>query len=339
MLIADAITGCRHRLRDVGSARWSDAELTGHINHAMSDVSNYDPLPAFSSETAAQAIDISGISDLIRVTAVECPSGQYPRKYRRWQYEGAGKILVKMDSPSGNANIYYDKERAIGDALPDHEGIVIDLASGYALQDYAADTINKANIGESERFRLMGQGWIDNAFARLSGIQYERQLELPVIVLVDHTDMALQDYSMYVPLEVIDSTKDAAQEIDVSSISGLIQVTGVGFPSGAFPPRMRSWSPITRTDIMLMFAAPGGSWSGKIDLHYTKKRTSAQIIPGHEQIVDSLARAYALTEFSMTTTDHAHPDVVKLAHAEATELKQWAMGQLLHIKEEREESQ
>ena len=339
MLIADAITACEYRLRDTSNARWSEAELTAHINHGLVEYSMYIPLAeVVETIDAAQRMDISGVTGLIRVTAVEWASGQYPRQFQGFDMESDQYVFLDAEgSFSGKAFIYYDGERAIGDVVPDHESAVCDLACAFALEDYAANTTNKANVGETERFRVMAGDWRKAALGQLVEAQFKREMGIPVKVLVKHRNHALEDYSHYVPFSDIDSNLDAARTITVSGLTGLIKVTGVGFPKAQYPPRMRSFSPSEdNTKVLLQFPEPAGGWSGKVDIYYDRLRVSSEVLPTHQEVVDKLAEAYALEDYASLTRQYSNAKAIEARMKQGAELKAWALGRLDAIRKERE---
>jgi hypothetical protein len=157
MKLDEMITLVRNDLRDTdsGSYRWSDAELTRHINRAVAELSESLPQPARSTMptvAGSRELDISGLNDRITVAAVEFPVGNSPASYQQFFIWGNTLTIVSGSEPDGsNCNIYYGVLHVLdaqGSTLPSwYEDLVAGGAGGHAAIEWAAYAINRVNIG------------------------------------------------------------------------------------------------------------------------------------------------------------------------------------------------
>lgn len=140
---------------DSGNYRWTDAELTRHINRAVRELSEKIPLPAratLSTMADSRELDISSLVDRIMVEAVEFPVDASPPSYQRFSIWGDTLTLIGGCEPDGsNCNIYYGTLHTLdanGSTIPaKYEDLVATGACGYAAVEAAAGAINKVNIG------------------------------------------------------------------------------------------------------------------------------------------------------------------------------------------------
>ena len=173
MLIAAAIARIRNDLKDVSpGTRWTDAVLTIHVDEACEDYSAYDPMSAYdNSISAARTFSVSTLTGLTKVRGIGYPANTIPPRMRQFDMRDDSTVIMQVaDTMSSVVEVYYEKERAIGDIPVENEGLVCRLASAYALEEYAAYSTDKVNDGETERFRAMGGEWKAWAFARLAEI-------------------------------------------------------------------------------------------------------------------------------------------------------------------------
>ena len=146
MNLTDMITLVRRDLKD-GTApyRWSDDELTRHIERALKELSERVPLPAMAllpTTAGSREVDISSLEDRIMVQAVEYPVDEFPTRYQRFSVWGDTLTVITGDAPNGgNCQVYYGTMHvlnALGSTIPvKHEDIVTAGAAGYALESYA----------------------------------------------------------------------------------------------------------------------------------------------------------------------------------------------------------
>ena len=157
MNLAGMISLVRYDLRDTesGSYRWSDVEITRHINRAVAELSESLPQPVKATlPTAAglRDLDISSLTDRIMVAAVEFPLGASPPSYQQFAIWGDTMTIMSGGEPDGsNCNIYYGALHVLdaqGTTLPSkYEDLVAGGAGGYAAIEWASYAINRVNIG------------------------------------------------------------------------------------------------------------------------------------------------------------------------------------------------
>jgi hypothetical protein len=157
MNLSDMITLVRKDLHDTesGSYRWTDTELTRHINRAVAELSESLPQPVRTTlPTTAQSreLDISSLSDRIMVAAVEYPLGTLPPSYQQFFIWGDTLTIMGGDEPDGgNCNIYYGSLHTLdaqGSTLPSkYVDLVAGGAAGYAAIEWASYATNRVNVG------------------------------------------------------------------------------------------------------------------------------------------------------------------------------------------------
>jgi hypothetical protein len=177
---------------DSGNYRWSDTELTRHINRAVRELSEWLPLPAratLPTTSGSRELDISGLSDRIMVEAVEYPLDSSPPSYQQFSIWGDTLTIISGSEPNGdNCYIYYGTMHTLdasGSTLPTkYEDLVAAGACGYAALEWAAYAINRVNIGGAntvKEFRLWGSerlGFFQEGLKRLGRRQRVRPQQL-----------------------------------------------------------------------------------------------------------------------------------------------------------------
>ncbi len=157
MNLAEMISLVRNDLHDEDDAnyRWSDAELTRHIDRAVGELSESLPLPAkavLPTTAGSRELDISGLSDRIMVAAVEYPVGGVPPSYQQFSIWGDMLAIMSGSQPDGsNCHVYYGARHILdseGSTVPHrYEDLVVGGACGYAAIEWAAYAINRVNVG------------------------------------------------------------------------------------------------------------------------------------------------------------------------------------------------
>jgi hypothetical protein len=140
---------------DATNYRWTDGELTRHINRAVGELSESLPLPAkatLSTTAGSRELDISGLNDRIMVAAVEYPLGANPPNYQQFSIWGDVLTILSGSPPDGsNCDIYYGARHTLdaqGTTLPGkYEDLVADGVCGYAAIELAVYSINRVNLG------------------------------------------------------------------------------------------------------------------------------------------------------------------------------------------------
>ena len=148
----------RKDLNDDGSIRWSDDELDRHIEHTVLDISQAVPLQAKDTsltipDPSSREIDISSLTGLIFVEAVEYPTGEYPKRYRNFKVWADVLELLIDTAPTATDSlyVYYGMVHTVdasGSSLPAHlEDLCAVGAGAYAALEWASYTINQVNVG------------------------------------------------------------------------------------------------------------------------------------------------------------------------------------------------
>jgi len=140
---------------DASNYRWTDDELGRHIAHAVKDFSEYLPNEQKATKattSGSRAIDISDLSDMVMVVAVEYPVANFPKRYQRFSIWADTLTILGEEIPDGsNAYICYGKVHTLSaesSTIPArHEDLIAAGACGYAAVEWAAYAINRVNIG------------------------------------------------------------------------------------------------------------------------------------------------------------------------------------------------
>jgi hypothetical protein len=159
-LLTTTIHAVRNDLKDLVSAdyKWSDAELTRHIEHAISDVSQYRPYEIKAiCHTVADSfdVDISACTGRVKVKKIEYPVGQNPPENPDFTIWG-DTLTMSLDSPPSASDedvyVYYGVMHTI-DGVPTLANkpvlldLVIDGATAYAAFAAASLAVDSVNIG------------------------------------------------------------------------------------------------------------------------------------------------------------------------------------------------
>ena len=164
MNLTEMRAGLRRDLKDgVVTYKWADEELDRHIAHALKDLSYEIPLEAYAdvpTTAGSRQVDISAISDRVRVFAVEYPvpipsgpdGGRTP--FAVWQE--AITLLGEAVPDGSDCRVYYGKLHTMddeGSTLPAYlEDLLLLGAQGYALNAYASYAVDRSqpDYGEAQ---------------------------------------------------------------------------------------------------------------------------------------------------------------------------------------------
>jgi hypothetical protein len=159
MNLAEMMALVRQDLHDQDETnyRWTDGELTRHINRAVGELSESLPLPAkatLPTTSGSRDLDISGLNGRIMVVAVEYKAGVTPPNYQQFSIWGETLTILSGSQPDGsNCNVYYGARHTLdaqGSTLPvKYEDLVAQGACGYAAIELAVYSINRVNVGGS----------------------------------------------------------------------------------------------------------------------------------------------------------------------------------------------
>ncbi|HEX74273.1 MAG TPA: hypothetical protein G4N93_03905 [Dehalococcoidia bacterium] len=157
MNLSDMRAIVRRDLHDEDDAnyRWTNDELDRHIAHALKEFSEampYEQKATIATVADSREIDISSLSDRVMVEAVEYPVGEFPQRYQRYSLWVDRVTLLGDVIPDGsNSYIYYGKLHTLDadtSTIPSkYEDLVALGATGYAVVEWAANSINRVNVG------------------------------------------------------------------------------------------------------------------------------------------------------------------------------------------------
>jgi hypothetical protein len=157
MNLTEMIALVRKDLHDQDSQnyRWTDEELTRHINRAVREFSEEVPLPAratLPTTSDSREVDISGLTGRVMVEAVEFPLDSFPPDYQQFTVWGDTLTIISGSEPDGsNCRVYYGTLHTLdagGSTVPaKYEDIIATGAGGYAATEWAVYAVNRVNIG------------------------------------------------------------------------------------------------------------------------------------------------------------------------------------------------
>ncbi len=160
MDLATMVTRVRRDLKDEDSQnyQWTDDEIERHIERALSEFSQYLPLDQQTLKATTpddRNIDISSLADVVKITTVEYPIGEYPAKYNRFSLWGDILTIHCATTPDGsNCNIYWGTMHTLdgsSSTIPTKwEELVAIGAAGFALVAWADYSVNQVNLGGSD---------------------------------------------------------------------------------------------------------------------------------------------------------------------------------------------
>jgi len=191
--MATTISILRSRLRvdlnEPAADRWSDDDLDRHIRHAIRDVNRVVPREMKATgltiaDPASREMDISSLTDLIHVVAVEYPIGLYPRRLRHFETWGSTLSLLTDTMPEAGADVcvYYTTQHTVdaeGSTLPAYlEDVALVGAAGYAMLDYLVANENRVTIGGDhtvDQLRVFASDRLMQFRQDLTALKRERQ--------------------------------------------------------------------------------------------------------------------------------------------------------------------
>ena len=143
---------------DAENYRWSDDELDRHIAHAVRDFSQAIPhqqSATLPTTEGSREIDISSLSERVKVEAAEYPVGRFPPCYQRFAIWEDTLTLLGDEVPDGsdcciNYGALHTLDESTSTIPPRFEDVIPIGAAGYALVEWAAFAINQVNLGGTE---------------------------------------------------------------------------------------------------------------------------------------------------------------------------------------------
>ncbi len=186
--LTDIRTDVRNALRDLDgdAVRWSDAELDGHIERALTDLSLAAPLEAtttVATTAGSRLLATSLLPDFLTLEAVEAPIDAFPRRrvpFSVW----AGAITLEGPAPprGERVRIRYLARHTLdeeGSTVPEAlNGILATGGAGHAAIAWAAFAIDRLDASEevTAQRRAWGESRLRLFHARLRAHERPRRL-------------------------------------------------------------------------------------------------------------------------------------------------------------------
>jgi hypothetical protein len=165
--IATLIDRVRQDLHDEDSSayRWTNAHLQRHLERAIREYSLASPRQrksTMATTPGSREISLAAMTDLIRVEAIEWPSGSFPAEFVQFAVWDTTLTLETEALPAGeNATIYWVSLHAMdGSTFPARDDeLICRGAAGFAAQEQAGYSVNRITItgdATAEQFRRIG---------------------------------------------------------------------------------------------------------------------------------------------------------------------------------------
>jgi len=144
----------REDLQDTNSEdyRWTDDEVDGAIDRAVMEYSLHAPIEQqtdIATTDGDTELDISSLTDLLKIESVEFPMGQTPKYYQRREWY-AGHLYMDDEGNGDDARVRWLKKHTLdaqSTTIPtEHEEIIVLGATGYLAMSASAYTVDRASI-------------------------------------------------------------------------------------------------------------------------------------------------------------------------------------------------
>ena len=144
----------REDLQDTDSQnyRWTDDEVDGAIERVVLEYSLHAPIEQqddIATTDGDTELDISSLTGLLEVGAVEFPIGQNPKYLQRTEY-WADKLYMEYKGNGQDARVRWLKRHTLDASSPTvpfkHEEIIVLGATGYLAMSASAYTVDRASI-------------------------------------------------------------------------------------------------------------------------------------------------------------------------------------------------
>lgn len=154
MTITEMRARVREDLQDIDPAnyRWTDAEVDGAIERAVREFSLHQPLNQqtdLATTDGDYTIDISSLSNRLKVFSVEFPIGNHPPTLLTFEVY-MDTLYLPLPGNGDNARIRWGKLHtlnALSSTIPtEHEELIVLGATGYLATSASVYTVDKATI-------------------------------------------------------------------------------------------------------------------------------------------------------------------------------------------------
>lgn len=129
-----------------GERGYDDASLDQHIRQTVEEFSLFLPAEATADLTLAagsRTLNLAALPRVMRVAAVEAPSGQWPRVFVDFDsWDAALTLAIAPPALNLPARVYYEQVHlvdAFGSTIaPEHEHLIVEGGAAFALLARAA---------------------------------------------------------------------------------------------------------------------------------------------------------------------------------------------------------
>ena len=144
----------REDLQDTDSENysWTNDEIDGAVLRVVDEYSLAAPIEQqddIATTDGATELDISTLTDLLKIESVEFPIGQTPCYYQRFAL-WAGKVYMTDKGNGDDARVKWLKKHTLtagSTTIPaEHEEIIILGATGYLAMSASVYTVDRASI-------------------------------------------------------------------------------------------------------------------------------------------------------------------------------------------------
>jgi len=146
---------------DAGAYRWVDDVLDRHLTRAVRELSLVLPREqktALSTTAGSREVSIATLTDLVRIEAVEYPTGEWPPSYAQFSVYETTLTLLVAGAPAGveGLNVLWGSLHTldvVASTIPTMaEDAVVMGAAAYAALEWASFATNRANLTGVEAF-------------------------------------------------------------------------------------------------------------------------------------------------------------------------------------------
>ena len=168
MNLTEMTARVREDLQDTDSQnyRWTDAEVEGAIQRAVLEYSIHAPIEQhddIATTNGDTELDISGLSGLLQVVAVEFPIGKTPKYMQRFE-RYAGHLYMEDEGNGDDARVRWLKQHTLtaqSTTIPtEHDEVIVLGATGYLAMSASANTVDRAFVAGrygTQSYRLWGR--------------------------------------------------------------------------------------------------------------------------------------------------------------------------------------
>lgn len=144
----------REDLQDTDSQnyRWTDDEVDGAIDRVVMEYSLHAPIEQQDDIATTEGdteLDISTLTDLVKIESVEFPMGYKPKYFQHIEY-WAGHLYMQDEGNGNDARVRWLKKHTLAaesTTVPtEHDEIIVLGATGYLALSASAYTVDRASI-------------------------------------------------------------------------------------------------------------------------------------------------------------------------------------------------